>query len=412
MATWAALLMETPRNTPAGTTGIITPLSLASGLAPSFTVDDIDTISFSLPGGHYHSALVVAGATDVILTRDEKVVQRYRVVSKSISAQGGQTTVQVTASDYREVVNNWILHDGTVSPDPLDYPFTTGESADEVAWLILNRAQSRSTERDIRLTRGLLPTIGLPDHLGYVNDDTTSTFFTGGQSIKEAVDTILHVDDGCDWSIEPNPADPYGALVFNTWNRGQRHNPAFPGGLSTLLLSTGSMASFSTDQVPHKNVLRASGLTDDTGPSVVRWAPAGENPTEFTEAGAWEATVSTDQPNYDQVEKFLAEQYDLAVTGQGNWQVTLHPREWLGPDDLWIGDSARLVVQLGTVDDGGDPTDDLLLDVDDVMRVVRLTVTISGAGETLSLELNRPSVSLLDEIYQLRTDLAAQRRRT
>lgn len=111
MATWTLYLMQTPLNTLAGQSGVVTPLTLASGLSMSYKVDDIDSLSFTLPGRHYQTGMIRESFSDIIAWRDAEVMQRFRVTSMQVQGAGANVTVSVTCAAYREVVNSWMFHD-------------------------------------------------------------------------------------------------------------------------------------------------------------------------------------------------------------------------------------------------------------------------------------------------------------
>jgi hypothetical protein len=418
MATWTLLLMTSPRNTFGGT-GLVTPLTRASGISLGFSVNDIETLSFSLPGRHYQTALIEEGVSDVIAYRDELVIQRFRVVSMAIGASGTNVTVSVTCSSYKEVVNGWLIHE----EDSRNYPVLAGQSADDVAWAILDEGQSKP-DRNLGMTRGLAPADPLADHTGYEPDDvsvdlTPLYFFAAGESRMAAIDRIGAVVDGFDWSIDPDPADPLGALKANFWNRGERHTDGFPSGLSNFLLSEASMASWSTtrDMSNYANVLRVTGgtPTDNTVitlPADAEWRPADKNPDLSLDRGAWEALVTTDSVDQDEVARFADEQYALHTLKAQEWTCALMPGRWQGPSDFWVGDICRVLLRVETLDDSGRSTGEYLLDVDDAMRVVTVNIGVGTSGsEDVTLQLNRPIPTLFDQLYKLRRQINNIQRR-
>lgn len=597
MATWTLYLMETPLNTPGGQTGLVTPLTLASGVSMGYKIDDIDTLSFSVPGRHFQTGLIHEATSDIIAYRDDEVMQRFRVTSLALEGTGTSVTVNATCSAYREVVNAWMFHGSTdigvttftgatdmlstaiphtlvvgdtvtfsdfelialdagsvsqvgsgsrwfvinvpssttfqisdapggttwnqigdvralhtyIRGDVLDYPgeimgkvtfaaatdlgtttyvhtlavgdqiefgpitSTNGVLADTryyvktvpssttftfsltpggstvdiftdgstiflrrltatndpvaVAWNILNEGQVK-VDGDLSCTQGVAPVTALTRRayeastIGEdVNPTTAAHYFSPGQSRADGINQLANLDDGFEWAIEPDPADPWASLVFNTWNRGGRFTAT--AGSSDFVLSEASMASWSltNDMSEYANVLRVSPNSDTIDGTVGGldppvWRPVTENPSgtgadPFAESkGRWEMDLTSTQYKPDLVAAYADEQLVIHQDRSSQLGCTLVPGRWGGKDDFWLGDSMRMLLQVALVDDENVPTGDYLIDLDDVVRAVGINITVGTDGsEQVTLELNRTSKSLLDTLYRLQGDVSTMKRR-
>lgn len=402
MPAWSLTLLENPMNTPSGETGIVGALVAATLGQMPFALTDIDTITFTTPSRHYQTPLIVRFSSDVLLYRlgDEpgavaEVVQRFRVLGRTV----GFTTTTFSASSYREVLNARIFHDG----DVLDYPPSLTGTAEQsaIAWSIIQAEQAKPSG-DLGIHLGHVPTTDV-ERAAFVVDVSGNTtpqhFFTPGESVGQAIQAKLAgLDNGFEWDIEPDPAHPTTRLLFNAWNAGAR------GQESALVLSEATMdpsttlAELASD---YANVYRGEGgsstVDGATLPGVIVWVPADENPVaEDVPTGRWEfSESSTDLQTTTEVTDWATRQAALRQEIQ-TWSVTLAPGVWLGPSQLWVGDTAKLNFEIQTTYDDGSPADKLL-SVDASLRVLGVTVTVAPSGaETVSLSLNHPKTKFAD----------------
>lgn len=421
MADWTLLLSRSPLNTVTGT-GVITPLTLVSGVSMSYALDDIDTISFSVPGRHYQAGLILEGETDVLAVRDDVVVQRFRVVSKTFGSSSGTVTCNVTASSYREIVNGWIFADG----DTRTWDDPTEQT--EVAWEIISEGQAKPQGNlGLGLTRGVMPGVEIDVVLEPLDVDLETKkveYFDDGsargaaiQALADGVQTEEGVSPGFEWTIEPDPSDPMTKMKFNAWNKGGRHYAS--GVPADFLLSEANMATWTvaSDMSNYFNVGRiavavgsdtnneATGVGVVTGFEPPVWIPADKEPElEADERrGRWEKNIPNDKYSTpEQIEAYGENVYAEAHERFDEWSCTLQPGRWEGRGDFWVGDTLRVVLQVPAVDEDGNETGDLNLDIDKEMRVYKIDITIgTGGAEQISLALNRPQVDILDQLLGL-----------
>ena len=422
MAEWVLLLAHSPLNTIGGSTGLLGPLKLATGVRLAFNLDNHDVLTFTLPGEHYQTGYVKAGVTDIIAERDGETVQRFRVRSRKFDASGEKVTCSVTAWSYRAVVDKWIFHD----TDRLDY--TTGSPTNPlaeqtaIAWAVLSEGQAK-LNGTLAMTRGTLPATPVYRQLTVAGTTagTPQHFFSVGQARGDEIQKkVAALENGFEWSVEPAPAAPWTALEFNTWNAGQRTRHAVTGGISPLLLSPATLASWSVDETmeEYANVIRTVGSTDTAADTVgsigpLAWRPATESPAGAPPEGRWERNVPTDIPTQAELEHY-ADKAIADLSGYtAQWAVDLQPGRWGGPAHLWVGDSARMIVNLRPHDDDGvEMEGEDILTVDDTLRCVGVSVSVTSTGtEEVSLAVNRIQRNFLSYVRRLSERLASIERR-
>lgn len=418
MTTWSLLLHHSPLNTAGGTSGLIGPLKLATGAKMTFNLDDHDVLNFSIPAEHYQTDYVRIGTTDVIAMRNQEIVQRFRVVNRKFEFnETGQGTVSVTAWSYRAVVDNWVFHD----TDKLDFETATPTDPlaeqSKIAWDILNEGQLKP-HGNINLSRGVTPSTPVYRQL-YIEDVSTGApqhFFSVAQPRGSEIQSkIADLDDGFEWDISPDPANPRTHLKFNAWNRGSRNYHG--GAVSPLLLSPATMSSWSVEESMGPNVIRAVGTTSTDvvgGEGPVAWRPATQDPAGSPPQGRWEQDEPTDIPTQSELDAWADRSIEKYTSYTAQWAVTLHPGRWNGPSHLWIGDSARIIVNVPSRDDEGNTSPDRpdILDLSTTLRVIGVEVSLESTGtESVSLTVNQAQLSFLAYIKRLSERLASIERR-
>lgn len=409
MADWTLLHMRSPLNTVAGN-GAYGELSRASSRKFTFSAatGDADTLTFTMPARHQQAAAIEPLVSDVLVFRgeDQMPVQRFRVVTRSL-AKDSVLSATFTAVSYRALLDAWVFHDG----DTRSFPTATEQT--DIAWKIIDEGQTRSNGW-LGIVRGALPQtpvmrtlIGSADEGG-----TRPEYFQAGMKRSEAIDNLANMLNGFEWTIRPDPADPYRQLVFDTWNLGGRNQHGDqPFGRSSLLLDDdGSMMSWSHTVTPtdYGNVVRYTGgeptSSNDSTAAVALtavWQPAAEDPALPAPEGRWERDVNNgDLTTQAAVASYAPGAYDEAHIYVPEITCTLARERWQGPSQLWLGDQARLLITESAVDDDGAtafaPTGETLylLYVDEDVRIVEVDVDVDEQGaEDVSLSLNRRKFS-------------------
>jgi hypothetical protein len=397
-AEWSFYLHDTILNTDSGT-GQITELSAATGRGMGYSLTEGATLSFSMPGSHWQTEVVIPGLVDVIAYYGQDPIQRFLVNQRTISKTQGRITCSFSAVSYRSLLDRWLIHDAATRD------FTNVEQT-AIAWTLISQAEARAGEQ-WNLTRGTLPTINVNrDRLGSAEPGQSAHGYDAGAVVGEMVANLAQVEAGFEYDIEPSPITPQTALVFNTWNEGLRKQHA--GVQSPFVLDDGgTMAAWSREDAmaDYGNVVRAQGraptgenAVDAVGP--VAWRPNPPSTSPASPYGRWERAESADAT----LQAALNEHADGALARWSDpasaWSATLAPGRW-SPDDLWLGDYARVLVSEAPMDD-----------VDELMRVQQIDVALDDNGvQVVTVGLGRPPASYAAFRQALARQLAALRRR-
>jgi hypothetical protein len=406
MSDWTLLHMRSPLNTAGGSTGQYGELSMASSRSFSFSTEQPATLNFTMPGNHRQTGQIEPLVSDVLVFRDDYPVDRFRVVSRALTKDSGRMTATFAAVSYRALLDAWIFHDSDTRSwaSPIEQTL--------MAWNILNEGQLKSSG-GLGITRGVLPQTAVNRTLtgsAADGDANRPEYFLAGMKRSEAIDNIAHMINGFEWSIEPDVGNPYRALKFNTWNFGQRNQHATRSDL--LLDDGGSMMSWSHTVTPteYANVIRFTGADTtqendsevQATPILPAWSPSSRNPTGGASEGRWERALSdtgltTQQAVNDRAPQAFANAHNYLP----EITATLRRGSWRGPEQLWLGDKARLIITEPVL---GPATgeDEWILYIDEDVRVVEVKVNVDDLGaEDVQLSLNRPAFSTLSSSRNL-----------
>lgn len=392
LETWTLLHMKSPLNTDRDEsleTGQIGELTTASSRKLTFSTVDADTLSFDMPGNHLQTARITPLVDDVLVFRGEVPVQRFRVVSRQLSKDSGVLKAQFTAVAYKALLDAWIFHDA----EPRSFVAT--EQTD-IAWEIIRSGLSTFAGADMGLSRGTLPqTLVVRDLIGSIEEGgDRPEYFLPGMKRREAIDNVSNMINGFEWSIDPDPLDPYRLLKFNTWNVGKR--TVHPDRSPLVLDDGGSMTSWSHTVTPtdYGNVIRHTGTSSvEEGQRALEpvWWPSTRNPVEPAPEGRWERDINnSDLTTQSAVDSYARSAYEQVHDYVPEISANLRRGVWRGPGQLWVGDKARFIVT--------EPVDGVpgewILYIDEDVRVIEVNVDVDEQGaEDVSLALNRPPFS-------------------
>lgn len=386
---WSFYLVQTPANTPASpSTGQIAELSLMQNRSMTFSLTDADTLQFSLPGRHFNTSRVEPFRTDILAYRDDYCVQRFRTIGSNLSKSNGDLTAQFSAISYSGLLGARLFS----SADTRAWITPTEQTA--IAWTLISDDQSKPYG-DLAISRGLYPARAVnrvlePDYSADVIDQN---YFGIGKPKIDGLSDLAGLDDGFEFTIEPdrtNRLSEFRGLHFNTWNAGERryHTPRS----EFVLDDGGNVNSWATQVAPSDfaNALYVSGQWPDgiataDVPPPSTWVPnstsspvTSADPIPPVPEGRWERAVSVDVASLDAILPTARGALIKARNSSTEWTVTMAPGRWTGPASLWVGDTARVLV-----DDGP-------ISVDDDMRVMQVSVALDENGlENVSVALDR-----------------------
>jgi hypothetical protein len=332
-----------------------TDLTFARNRVIDLRLNEPSTASFVIDGRAEQAAEILELATEVSVFRDRELLFRGFVGATSDTINEDRHDVTVTVVDYRGRLDRIILDN--------DVTYTDEEDQD-IGWELIDDAQDK-TGGDLGITRGIP-----------VGVDTVRTItFTGGISVREALDRLASLSPGFDWDITPERE----FVLFD--ERGSDKG---------VILDYGGLVSavgVNFDPSTYANAVRVSG--DDTTTAQFEAATdIGTRPEGRYEAQLGLTDITTDATLASRATRLLAEREQI----KSSFQVTLRNGDtdlirWGGLDDIGLGDTCRMVVRSGR------------LDINRLVRVFEIRVAIGADNnETVTLTLDAPEETFVDRI--------------
>jgi len=333
---WQAVIVAAPSADAA-------PSVLTHARSRSLTVRlrEPSVASFVVDGRSEQAAGIVELATDLVLWRDGQMLFRGRVGATSDDVGPSAHEMQVHAVDYRGLLGRRIVYD--------DVTYTA--AAEQIGWQLITATQQRPGG-DLGISR-----------YGPTTTPIRTRTFEGGKPVGEAVQQLSELEDGFDWDITPE-------LVYRVWY------PSRGVSSAAVLEYGGSVAAVQRqlDTADFANAHRVSGADGGPSPVVREAADIGSVPQGRFDLQSGFTDIS-EQATLNARANYLLAQHS---TPRAAYTVTLRPGAWGGPQDLWVGDVALLVIRTGR------------LDVVEAQRVYELTVAIGDDGdETVTATLGR-----------------------
>lgn len=293
------------------------------------------TLSFSIDLEHPHSLFVEEMITDVVASADGVDIARFRVGPANDSVGQSQGTVSFQCADYREVLRRRMLK----AADTLAY---SGVDQAAIAMGLIDDVQAR-TNGDYGIVAGVGSTTGV----------NRTRNFKQGQFVGKEIDDMSNVSGGFDWDIN-------SAMELDVYypQRGANNGAFLEFGKAVESFTrTRTTQSFANDLV-----VTAS---NDTAPVEVASATVTTDPM-----GRWDDTVSypdiSEQATLDDRADF---EIDAASKISPKYNVRLKQGFWRGPSHIGLGDTVRLFVRYGRIQD------------DVLMRVYEIVVSPLDDGE-------------------------------
>jgi hypothetical protein len=386
-------------------------LSLAFSRKLTFSLTEPATLTFNLPGNHPTTGQIVPLRSDVLAFRDGNIVQRFRVVSRVLSKSDGVTTAQFGAVSYKALFDAAIFHE-----EYAQYLNPVPQEQTLLAWNIIEKAFGTGTggpglagPKWIGITGRRTPAISVtrsyppPDA---ATAEQRSNFFDVGQTIRSGIDSIANAANGFEWDIVPHPTGlPYDNYFLAYQKAEHGRDRWWPEGSPLRLLDGGSVLSWSHTVTPeYANVIRFTGNVptaeniEGGATSASVWVPSTKFPTGAA-VGRWEKDVTDpDQSSTYNITSAAQLAADRLLKYTPEITVTLARGVWDGPDQLWVGDSAQLLITepvAGIAEPAASPTsEDYVLWINEIVRVVQMDITIDDLGaEDVELSINRPKLS-------------------
>lgn len=336
----------------------------ARSIKASWDLHGPATVTWESDGDDPGAMLAHEITSDLMLYRDDQLMFRGRCGTTGDSGDADRHTVTWAAVDYRGMLdvrltrgNNYVQQDQTY-----------------IGWNLIAWAKFE-TGGNIPITDSSTPT-------GRLRDRT----YEWGKPIGEAITQLSEVIDGFDWEVGPD-------LKYRTWypQRGSlRTWPAVVGDTIQEWQRTVDTGQYATDiwavggEVNGAPLRATASIVGPHGPG-----------------GRWDRLVTYSDVT---VQTTLDEHADAAVADASvirpSYVLTPKLDAWT-PDDAWLGDTTRIVIQSGR------------LDVDTTGRIVAISIDIDDAGgvERPVLTYGRRPADLADRLLTMRDNLAALSRR-
>lgn len=289
----------------------------------------------TMSGRDPRAALIAELETDLVVYLNGTKRFRGRIGPTSDDVGEHAHSLQLAALDYRAVLDRRLIVEG----DTLAF---AAVDQGTIAWNLIQTTQAKAGGN-----AGI--TLGTGTPTGVVRTKT----FEAGKPIGEAIVQLGDLLNGFDWEIDPllklnvfypnrGTVQPFVLDYGGTVNRARR---AFdPGSFSNVTRSTGTQALNAENRV-------TAGIAAD---------PKGRFESQHGFPDVLEQVT-------------LAAKADFVQSGRSvlrpSWAVDLKPGAWQDPAQLWVGDTARLVVRSGR------------LAVNELQRVLSMAFTIGPNGD-------------------------------
>ena len=332
-----------------------TELTYARNRSLDLKLSEPSTASFTIDGRSEQAAAIAELASEVSVYRDRELLFRGFIGSTADTVSEDRHDVQVTVVDYRGRLDRLLIDADTTYTTALDR---------NISWDLIDDAQAK-TGGDLGISRG-------PALSGLTSRTIT---FTGGISVREALDRLASLAPGFDWDITPERE----FVLFD--QRGANNGVILDyGGLV-------SAVSVNFDPSTYANAVRVSGDATTTAQTAAA-GDIGSRPEGRYEAQQGISDITTDATLASRATLLLAEKQLI----RSSFTVTLRNGDndlirWGGPTDIGLGDTCRMVVRSGR------------LDVNRLVRVFEIRVSIGANNdETVTLTLDAPEETFVDRI--------------
>lgn len=279
-------------------------------LAPS-------TVEFTIAGDEPEAAFIQELVSDLIVRADGVALVRARCLLGQDECGETGYSVRYTFGDYRAVLARRNIKDA-------DTRFFNNMDQSDIAWSLISTVQARANG-NYGITRGVGSSTGIKR--------TIQT--KQGAFVAKEIASLANADNGFDWDVSP-------AMAFDLYypSRGANNGVGLEYGKT--------VSSFTRTRNP------ASFANDTTTVGSAATLPVERlSATVTTDAeGRWDATFS--DPNVDTQDVLDAKathNRDVASAITPAYSVKLSPGFWKGESHIGRGDTIRLRVRRGRVND-------------------------------------------------------------
>lgn len=356
-----------------------------------------DEISFDLLGHHPDALLLHEGVSDVLWLRNGHALSLGRLTRTTHNIGPTQYTISGSVTDYRGLLDRHLLMPGqgyiieangtrTDSFD-LQVTYAAGLPVETAVWDIIENVQGQPGG-DLGIRKGTWPATGATIPVG-----TSSVIQFGGDTTAwQAIQTIMKTnggfDFGIDWLRHANLYWPQrggvdkGAKLDYGGTVAQVNREVDLGQYANAVRQVGTVPELFAYVMADDIGRRAEGRWDTSFSDAT--LPSTGAPIEVPEV-----VIAMARYNFDNSSRLLP-----------HYSLTFAPNAWKGPDWLWVGDVASVVIKQGP------------LDVLESLRVMSLTIALDQNDvETVTVEAGRPRSTVQKAWKQLTNQVTALNRR-
>jgi hypothetical protein len=329
--------------------GADTELTAATGRRVTVRLGQASDASFNINGRHEQASAVDELVSDLWAYRDGSLLHRGRIGTTSDVVSADAHACTFTAPDYRALLERRYLYD----EDKLSY---VQEDEASIAWQLVQLTQGRAGG-DLGITRGSGQTTGFK----------RDRLYPAGKGIGESISQLGDLDGGFDWEIDPE-------LKLNIFNpeRGRATNEVLEFG--------GAVDSFTRAFTPaeYGNAVRASAAADPRAPEYRAVADIATRPEGRFEIERGFPDILEQSTLVAKADYLIADAQVLRPT----YTLTLKAGRYPGPEKLWLGDTCKVVLRSGRLDESSQ------------QRVMEISFEPTGEdSETVRVTVGRPALA-------------------
>lgn len=312
--TWKLVVVETD-GTPLGE------LTAATSRKIIWPLNDVANVAFTIDGQHSQAQLPVELVTDLVVYDDGGTKRfRGRLGSSGDQVSPSGEPANMTAVDYRGFLGRRI--------GPLGASYTALDQA-EIAWALISGAQAMDAG-DLGITAGVGDPTGV----------LRTIAFTDGAFVADSINQLASLDVGFEWEIDAD-------LKLNIYYPQRGVDSA------AVLEYPGTVASFTRtyDTTRFANAGQFSGAST-LSPVTVQGSELPASPTPDVGTPGRMEFVASDSTITDPTVLGLRADYELLTEDAPpvGYQMVLRDGWWT-PEQLWLGDTARLVLRSGRINE-------------------------------------------------------------
>jgi hypothetical protein len=322
-------------------------LTAATGRRVTFRLGAPADAAFTLDGRHEQAVGITELATDLWCYRDRALLHRGRIGPSSDALTPDTHSCTFNAPDYRALLDRRFLHDG----DKLAF---VDEDQASIAWQLVQAAQAK-TAGDLGIARGT----------GQSTGNLRSPVYRAGEPIGASIGSLGDVESGFDWEI-----DAQLRLNVYTPDRGRATEEALDYG--------GAVTHVDRAFTPgdYANAVRAISDADPRAPEYREAADLATRPEGRFETSRGFPGILEQSTLAARATALLADAQVL----RPSYTLTLKAGRYPGPETLWLGDTAIVVIKSGR------------LQIADRLRVYEITFEPGRDGtETVKVTVGHPN---------------------